>query len=161
MGGSAFPFGGSGLGGGGGATAAAGSFFDDDFFSSTLEPFPSHRGGLARESLAQPRSNFRTGSSYSSSSFSTTSSTAGASRHTSQQRSTRIVNGVREEVTETRDARGNVTVHMTRGDGSQSVHVNGVEQASHPLLEGERTRRGSQRDGDRDVGSAGRPITVD
>ncbi|CAO1637095.1 unnamed protein product [Parajaminaea phylloscopi] len=77
-----------------------------------------------------------------------------------QTRSTRIVNGAREDVTSTIDRHGNSTVHRKRADGSEQVLVNGVEDAGHPLLKG-RLSAGTASAVKAASGTAQSPIIVD
>ncbi|CBQ68998.1 conserved hypothetical protein [Sporisorium reilianum SRZ2] len=69
----------------------------------------------------------------SSSSSTSTSTTYGGFAGTSESTTTRIINGRKETVTRKVDESGNVTVHTSTPEGS-TVHVNGVQQAHHPLL---------------------------
>ncbi|SAM83715.1 uncharacterized protein UBRO_06581 [Ustilago bromivora] len=66
-------------------------------------------------------------------SSSSSSTMYGGFSGTSQSTTTRIVNGRKETVTRNVDHYGNETVHISTPEGS-SVHVNGVQQAQHPLL---------------------------
>lgn len=93
-------------------------------FSSSREPFGPSTG-------MQPAGRFGTG--FNTSSSSTSSTTYGGFSGTSQSTTTRIVNGRKETVTRNVDQNGNETVHISTPEGS-SVHVNGVQQAQHPLL---------------------------
>ncbi|UZJ56050.1 hypothetical protein CBS101457_005370 [Exobasidium rhododendri] len=60
---------------------------------------------------------------------------AGNGNFQSESRSSRTINGRTETVVRKVDAQGNETVHTTSPEG-QRVHVNGVEQPTHPLLQG-------------------------
>ncbi|SPO31059.1 uncharacterized protein UTRI_05302_B [Ustilago trichophora] len=76
---------------------------------------------------------FSAGFNTSNSTSTSTSTTFGGFSGTSESTTTRIVNGRKETVTRKVDASGNETVHISTPEGS-SVHVNGVQQANHPLL---------------------------
>lgn len=154
-----------------------------DIFQSGFPSSGAHRpSSISRSSHNTPSSSSSSYSSFTtsfggSSSRSSSSSSGGPRTGTmrSESRSTRIVNGKREDIVETRDERGNVTVHKKRSDGTQSVHVNGVEQPSHPLLTRSNSRtsgrlpsstkssaqNGHHNSSDSGLGSAGRPIYVD
>lgn len=67
------------------------------------------------------------------SSSSSTTTTYGGFSGTSESTTTRIINGRTETVTRKVDQHGNETVHTATPEGS-TVHVNGVQQAQHPLL---------------------------
>ncbi|TKY88901.1 hypothetical protein EX895_002142 [Sporisorium graminicola] len=94
-------------------------------------PFASSRGptGPPQGRGMQSAGPFAT----SSSSSSMSSTTYGGFSGTSESTTTRIINGRKETVTRKVDENGNVTVHTSTPEGS-TVHVNGVQQAHHPLL---------------------------
>lgn len=102
----------------------AGFGFGAPFASSRWPPGPPASMGM------QSAGPFGTRSSSSSSMSSTT---YGGFSGTSESTTTRIINGRKETVTRKVDESGNVTVHTSTPEGS-TVHVNGVQQAHHPLL---------------------------
>lgn len=87
--------------------------------------------GMGMGMQMQSNSPFATG--FSSSSSTSSSTTYGGFSGTSESTTTRIVNGRKETVTRKVDANGNETVHVSTPEGN-TVHVNGVQQAHHPLL---------------------------
>ncbi|KAJ1017789.1 hypothetical protein NDA16_005106 [Ustilago loliicola] len=93
-------------------------------------PFASSRGPTGPNMGKQSAGPFGNGFNMSSSSSSTT---YGGFSGTSQSTTTRIVNGRKETVTRNVDHHGNETVHFSTPEGS-TVHINGVQQAQHPLL---------------------------
>ena len=105
-------------------------------FGATSSPFASSSRapsgpnmGMGTQMQMQSTSPFSTGFSSSS----TSSTTYGGFSGTSESTTTRTVNGRTETVTRKVDANGNETVHISTPEGS-TVHVNGVQQAHHPLL---------------------------
>ncbi|SNX87062.1 uncharacterized protein MEPE_05772 [Melanopsichium pennsylvanicum] len=120
--------------------------------------------------MASMQSQMFSGAPFATSGFSSSSNssstTYGGFGGISESTTTRIVNGRKETVTRRMDERGNETVHTQTPEGN-SVFVNGVQQATHPLL-GNVTSTSSNalpstRDGrNADMGaSAENPIVVD
>lgn len=81
-----------------------------------------------------------------SSSMMSSSSTGGGGGGVSESRQTRTINGRTETVVRRVDAQGNETVHTITPE-QQTVHVNGVEQPNHPMLQGAGSGRGGGRAG--------------
>jgi DnaJ family protein B protein 6 len=125
----------------GGATMSGSIFGDQDpFFQNHRSMANSigfgfgapHRGHVTNDPFSGMMASAMGGFSRSFSS-SSTSSTFGGFGGASHSTSTRIVNGRKETVTRTVDHQGTETVHTVTPEG-ETVHVNGVLQAQHPLL---------------------------
>lgn len=100
---------------------------------SRAPPGPSmgmHSAGPFSSNFASTAGNYN---HHSTSTSTSTSTTYGGFGGTSQSTTTRTVNGRTETITRNVDASGNVTVHTSTPEGN-TVHVNGVQQAHHPLL---------------------------
>lgn len=97
-------------------------------------PFASSRGHPGHSSMGMGmQSSSSLGTGFSNSSSSSSSTTYGGFSGASESTTTRIINGRKETVTRKVDENGNVTVHSSTPEGN-TVHVNGVQQAHHPLL---------------------------
>lgn len=99
------------------------------FGASPFAAAPRPPMGMQTQSSGPFSAGFNTSTSTSSSTSTTFGGFSGASESTT----TRIVNGRKETVTRKVDANGNETVHISTPEGD-TVHVNGVQQAHHPLL---------------------------
>lgn len=99
------------------------------------------------------------GGMFTSSSSSSSMNVNGVSESTS----TRLVNGRKETITRKVDAQGNETIHTVTPEG-QTVSVNGVQQATHPLLTGTTSQTRGARPavtGSNGAGTAENPISID